>query len=88
MAIWEDATAFAGGDDKSTEQIKKDLNITVKPVMVTWSDDGEKFKIWASNGELQDIFAHDGIGAHDIWKWQIQGVIRVASERFKPLIRI
>lgn len=84
FAFWEDATAFAGGEDKSTEQIKKDLNITVKPVMVTWSDYGEKFKIWASTGELPDVFAHEGLYSHDVWKWQSQGVIKPLPKDLSP----
>ena len=81
IAFWQIGDYFPNGvEDKVYDQIKKDLNITVKPAIVTWSDYGEKYKIWAATNELPDILAHDGLGPKDTWKWQSQGVIRAFPE--------
>jgi len=85
IAFWQIGDYFPQGiEDKAYDQIKNDLNITVKPVIVTWSDYGEKYKIWAATNELPDVMAHDGLGMKDTWKWQSQGVIRAFPVDMSP----
>jgi putative aldouronate transport system substrate-binding protein len=86
LAFWQDGDAFPTTDTKDaiTSQIEKDLNITVKPVLISWTDYQEKYKLWASSNSLPDVLADDGIGNNDIWPWQSQGVIRPLPADLSP----
>ena len=56
FAFWQDGDAFPTTDTKDaiTTQIEEDLNITVKPVIVSWTDYQEKYKLWAASNSLPD----------------------------------
>ena len=79
IAIWGADEAFSNSD-AVLDQIKDKLNITIKPVNVTWDDYTEKVQLWASSGSLPDVF----IGAQrttSIYpQWADQGVIHEIPE--------
>lgn len=86
FSFWQNGDAFPTADtkDEVTQQIEKALNITVKPVVVSWTDYQEKFKMWAASGSLPDLLADDGIDKNDTWNWQSQGVIKALPTDLSP----
>lgn len=60
VAIWGIQDGFDAdnaNNDVIFNDMEKKLNITIKPVQVTWNDWQDKEKMWAASGQLPDIFA-------------------------------
>lgn len=77
VAFW-DIENFASkfAEDKVFQEITKKLNITIKPVNVTWDDYAQKLQMWAASGQLPDIFATDAIGTQYYRNWTSQGIVK------------
>lgn len=85
VAIWDIQTGFdkpEAKDDTIFNDLTKKLNVTVKPVQITWNDWQEKEKVWAASGQLPDIFANalatDNRALYSTWAKQ--GVIKALPD--------
>lgn len=77
IALWDIGRCFPEGkDDKIYDVIKQKLNITIKPVNLTWDDYAQKIQIWAASQQLPDIFAIDARKMQYYNTWVKEGVIR------------
>ena len=63
-------------DDAVFQAIAQKLNITVKPINLTWDDYGQKIQLWAASDQLPDIFSIDAIGTQYYTNWKNQQVIK------------
>lgn len=63
-------------DDEVRDLIYKKLNIKIKPVDITWDDYEQKVPLWATSGQLPDVFAFDLVGKPLMKEWVDQGVIK------------
>ncbi|MFA6857324.1 MAG: extracellular solute-binding protein [Treponema sp.] len=55
------------------------MNVTIKPVQITWNDWQDKTKIWAASGQLPDIFIGD-FNRSIYNSWAEQGVIKALPQ--------
>lgn len=77
FAMWDIGQAIVDGQpDAVREQLYKDLNITIKPVNVTWDDYMQKIQVWAASAQLPDIFAVDVVGTQNYKNWIDQGIVQ------------
>ncbi len=81
VATWDIDKAVAGGEnDEVLQTIYKKFNITIKPVNITWSDYTDKINLWASSGQLPDLFSADKTGSPIYRQWATQGVIHALPD--------
>lgn len=77
FAMWDIGQAIVDGQpDAVREKLYKDLNITIKPINVTWDDYMEKIQIWAASAQLPDMFAVDVVGTQNYENWIDQGIVQ------------
>jgi len=50
-----------GKEDAVRDALYKKLNITLKPINLTWDDYQQKIQIWAASSQLPDLFVIDAI---------------------------
>jgi len=60
----------------------KKLNITLKPVNLTWDDYRQKIQIWAASSQLPDLFAIDAISTPNYEKWITEGIVHELPNNF------
>lgn len=75
IALWDLAENMTD-DDPLVKQLEQKLNITIKPVPITTENYMQQFQIWASTGQLPDIFSSDAINSRYYNDWRDRGVIR------------
>ena len=75
IGVWDIDKAITQ-NDPVLKLIEEKLNIKIEPKAVSWSDYGEKFKLWAASGELPDVFADTVLNSEAYEGWISQGVIR------------
>ena len=81
FAMWSIGQAIVDGQqDAVREKLYKDLNITIKPVNVTWDDYMQKIQIWAASAQLPDIFAVDVVGTQNYKNWIDQGIVQALPD--------
>ncbi|WP_339316744.1 extracellular solute-binding protein [Paenibacillus sp. FSL R10-2734] len=82
LAMWDIGKAFEHPEkDELLQYIQKKFNITIKPVQVSWSDYLDKTKVWATSGELPDIFTSDFTDDVSLYNtWAKQGIIRALPD--------
>ncbi|THF83239.1 type 2 periplasmic-binding domain-containing protein [Cohnella fermenti] len=85
VAIWDIQDGFDNPEAKNDtiyNDLTKKLNITVKPVQITWNDWQEKEKVWAASAQLPDIFANaiatDNRSLYSTWAKQ--GVLKALPD--------
>lgn len=85
VAAWDIQTGFTkpnASNDTIYNDMAKKLNITIKPVQITWNDWQEKAKVWAASQQLPDIFvnslATDNTSLYQMWAKQ--GVIKAIPD--------
>ncbi len=77
IAIWDVEKGMANGaDDPILQKLKEETGITFSPLNVTWDDYDQKLKLWASSGQLPDMFASGYVGSSVYFDWIDQNVIR------------
>lgn len=59
IAIWGAEDALANPDDPILKQLEEKTGVRLVPQNVTWDDSEQKIQLWATNGQLPDIFAGD-----------------------------
>ncbi|SDX94197.1 putative aldouronate transport system substrate-binding protein [Paenibacillus sp. CF384] len=75
VALW-DLKDNMLADDPLVQRLEKKLNITIKPVDITTANYVQQFQMWASTGQLPDIFAVDAVNSQYYRNWRDQGVIK------------
>ncbi|WP_308639498.1 extracellular solute-binding protein [Paenibacillus silvisoli] len=76
IAMWGIGDALPDGvEDPVLDAISKKLNITIKPVNVTWDDYAQKIQVWAASDQLPDLFAIDAVTSPNLTSWATQGII-------------
>ncbi|MDF2987906.1 MAG: hypothetical protein K0R50_3416 [Eubacterium sp.] len=80
VGIWDISPDLTKQKDQFYEKMCKDLNITINPKPLTWDDYTQKIQLWASSGELPDVFAIDAVGTSYYRNWIKQGVVRAIPE--------
>lgn len=79
--------ALSGGEnDKMLQEFQKKTGIKLVPQDVSGSDFAEKIQLWATNGQLPDIFMGDfiGLGQSSFFDWVDQGLIRALPDDLSP----
>ena len=59
IAIWGAEDGLADPDDPILEKLEEETGVRLIPQNVTWDDAEQKIQLWATNGQLPDIFAGD-----------------------------
>lgn len=84
IAFWDiDSEISKIDQDPIAQEILNKFNIKIKPVNTTWDDYAQKIQMWASSGQLPDIFAIDAIGTQYQRKWVEQGVVKALPDLTK-----
>ncbi|WP_157793978.1 extracellular solute-binding protein [Paenibacillus donghaensis] len=85
VAVWDIQTGFEApnaANDTINNNLESQLNISIKPIQITWNDWMDKIKVWAASNQLPDIFANaiatDNPGLYQTWAKQ--GVIKALPE--------
>lgn len=82
VAMWDIQNGFDDANAKNDtiyNDLCSKLNITIKPVQVTWNDWQDKFKIWAASNQLPDLFANS-LDNGQYTTFATQGVIKALPE--------
>ncbi len=81
VAFWDIDQALANAEkDQFIQKVQKDLNVTLKPINITWDDYSQKIQMWAASSQLPDIFSIDAIGTQYYRNWTQQGVVKPLPE--------
>lgn len=80
IAIWGAEDALANPDDPILKQLEEKTGVRLVPQNVTWDDSEQKIQLWATNGQLPDIFAGDFVSKSFYGNWIDQGVIRALPD--------
>ncbi|MCD9024999.1 extracellular solute-binding protein [Cohnella silvisoli] len=75
VALWDLAENLTE-DDPLVQQLENKLNITIKPILITGANYVQQFQMWASTGQLPDIFSTDAVNTQYYKNWRDQGVIK------------
>lgn len=79
VALW-DLAESATTDDPLVKALEKKLNIRIKPIPLNWANYAQQLQMWASTGQLPDIFSSDAIHSSYYKSWVEQGVIKPIPE--------
>ena len=81
IALWDIEKSFPKDQqDKVAETLSQKLNITIKPVNITWDDYTQKIQVWAASQQLPDVFAIDARKTQSYKTWVSQGLIRAVPD--------
>lgn len=81
VAIWGADDGLADGEnDPIYKKIVEETGVKLVPKNITWDDGEQKIQLWATNGQLPDLFVGDFVGKSFYSKWISQGVIRALPE--------
>lgn len=83
IGFWNVQEALSGGEnDKMLKTLEEKTRVRLIPQDMTSSDYHEKVQLWATNGQLPDIFVGDfvGLGQSTFFDWVDQGVIRALPD--------
>lgn len=83
IALWDLAENMTE-DDPLVQQLENKLNITIKPILITGANYVQQFQMWASTGQLPDIFSSDAINSQYYKNWRDQGVIKSLPNDLSP----
>ncbi|MFD0671184.1 extracellular solute-binding protein [Cohnella sp. GCM10027633] len=79
VALWGLAET-ATTDDPLVKALEKKLNIRIKPIPITTANYVQQFQMWASTGQLPDIFSSDAIHSSYYQSWVEEGFIKPLPE--------
>lgn len=80
VAIWGAEDGLANPDDPILKQLEEKTGVKLVPQNITWDDASQKVQLWATNGQLPDIFVGDFVGQSFYSNWIEQGVIRALPD--------
>lgn len=75
FAFW-DSSGMPAERDEYLDKYEEMHGISIKYIPVTWGDYTQKFSLWASTGELPDMFTDDSLYADRYNQWAEEGIIR------------
>lgn len=80
VAIWGAEDGLSDPEDAIYKKLVEETGVKLVPKNITWDDAGQKVQLWATNGQLPDIFVGDYVGTSFFTNWVEQGVIRALPE--------
>lgn len=80
IAIWGADEGLSDPNDPILKGIEEATGVHLVPQNVTWDDSEQKIQLWATNGQLPDIFAGDFVAKSFYGNWIEQGVIRALPD--------
>lgn len=80
VAIWNAEDGLNDPEDPIYKKLVEKTGVKLVPQNITWDDSGQKIQLWATNGQLPDIFVGDYVGTSFFTNWVDQGVIRALPE--------
>lgn len=80
IAIWGAEDALRDPDDVILKTLEEKTGVKLVAQNVTWDDSEQKIQLWATNGQLPDVFAGDFVGKSFFTNWIEQGVIRALPD--------
>lgn len=80
VAIWGAEDGLSNPDDALLKKIEEKTGVRLVAQNVTWDDSEQKIQLWATNGQLPDIFAGDFVSKSFYGNWIQQGVIRALPD--------
>ncbi len=85
IALWDIESQLANAaQDQFIQKLYQDLNITIKPINITWDDYSEKIQMWAASSQLPDVFSIDAVGTQYSRAWMSQGVVKALPDDLSP----
>ncbi|BBI35453.1 extracellular solute-binding protein [Cohnella abietis] len=75
VALWDLAENMTK-EDPLIDQLENKLNITIKPITITGANYVQQIQMWASSGQLPDIFSVDAVNSQYYRNWRDRGVIK------------
>lgn len=84
VAIWGADDGLSNPDDPILKKLEQETGVRLVPQNVTWDDAGQKVQLWATNGQLPDVFAGDFVSTSFYGNWIEQGVIRALPDDLSP----
>lgn len=86
LALWRigEALADPNAKDDVRDTLYKKLNITIKPMNITWDDYSQKIKVWAASSQLPDAFAYSAVDTSTYGDWIKQGIIQALPSDLSP----
>lgn len=87
IGYW-DIDSMVGQSDEVLSFIEDKLNINITPISVSWSNYVEKYLIWASTGNLPDVFSANSTQSGTYWTWAKQGIIRNLPKDLKKYPKV
>ncbi len=77
VAIWGAEDALTNRDNDPIYKILAEkTGVKLVPKNVTWDDFEQKVQLWATNGQLPDLFVGDYVGKSFFYNWVNQDVIK------------
>lgn len=80
VAIWGAEDGLSNPDDPVLKKLEEKTGVKLVPQNITWDDGDQKIQLWATNGQLPDIFAGDFVSRSFFGNWIDQGVIRALPD--------
>lgn len=80
VACWGAENALADPNDPLLKILEEKTGVKLVAQNVTWDDSEQKIQLWATNGQLPDIFVGDFVGKTFYGNWIEQGVIRALPD--------
>ncbi|MEG1027048.1 MAG: extracellular solute-binding protein [Oscillospiraceae bacterium] len=83
VGFWNVQEGLAGGEnDKMLKTLEEKTGVKLIPQDVSGANFNEKIQLWATNGQLPDIFCGDfiGLGQSSFYDWVDQGVLRALPD--------
>lgn len=75
VAFWDLAENMMQ-DDPALRLLEQKLNITIKPIPIKLENYMQQIQMWASAGQLPDIFSVDAMNSQNYRSWRDRGVIK------------
>ncbi len=75
VAFWDLAENMTQ-DDPALRLLEQRLNITIKPIPIKLENYMQQIQMWASAGQLPDIFSVDAMNTQSYRSWRDRGVIK------------
>ena len=80
VAIWGVDDGLSDPNDPILKTLEEKTGVHLVPQNITWDDAEQKVQLWATNGQLPDIFVGDFVGKAFFGNWIEQGTIRALPD--------
>jgi len=79
VAFWDLAENMIQ-DDPALKLLERKLNIAIKPIPIKIENYMQQIQMWASTGQLPDIFSVDAVNSQYYRSWRDRGVIKAIPD--------